>query len=387
MKKWLLLLLLALVMLGAVFAVKTKQAQNAAFVPAIIPPILVEAWHPHQTQVVLTQRVQVTIKAEVEQLLTARVTAQVTELSVREGDKVKAGALLAQLDDKSSRADISVAAAQLAQYRLEQASIQDQLDAAKLDLQAQKDTLARLKKLASIQAASADQLQQQQVRVAQAEQRLSSAKSQLKGYDELLNARSKQSDAAQGALGYVRLTALQDAVVAERLVQEGDIVSAGTPIMRLIGQDAHRRLLIALPADTPTPAGVIWRDQLQSLKAWPSANAQGLRVYEARLEDSNLIPNQQLSMSLATYYDQGIHLPSGCFIPHHSQQAQVVIHAQGKATSLVIDLVAQGREGIVTQDERLLGQELVCASSDVLLRLLAGRSFRIHAGVKTAKES
>jgi hypothetical protein len=38
-------------------------------------------------------------------------------------------------------------------------------------------------------------------------------------------------------------------------------------------------------------------------------------------------------------------------------------------------LEAIGQEGAVTQNPRLVGQTLLCASSDVLIRLMAGRSY------------
>jgi multidrug efflux pump subunit AcrA (membrane-fusion protein) len=362
---------------GAIIAIKTKQAKNAAFVPPVVAPITVSSMTAQLAAVVLTQPAQVSVKAEVEQLLTARLTAQVVSLPVREGDVVNTGDLLAQLDDKSSRADVSLADAQFAQYKLEQASIKDSVDAAKLDLQAQKDTLARLKKLAAVKAASEDQIQQQSVRVAQAEQRLSAAQSQYKAYDELLSARKKQAEAAKGALGYVQLKALQAGIVSERLVQEGDIVTAGTPLIRLVGEGGSRRLLVQLPADEVKPAGVMWQDKLLPLIAWPRASAQGLLTYEARLNDARLIPNQQLALPLAVFAAEGIALPSQCFIPHSVKEAQVLIDHQGKVEVVPVLLEAIGQEGAVTQNPRLVGQTVLCASSDVLIRLMAGRNYKV----------
>jgi multidrug efflux pump subunit AcrA (membrane-fusion protein) len=362
---------------GAVVAIKSKQAKNAAFVPPIITPISVSSITATLGFVSLTQPTQVSVKAEVEQLLTARITAQVVSLPVREGDVVNTGDLLAQLDDKSSRADMSVADAQLAQYKLEQASIKDQVDAAKLDLRAQKDTLSRLQRLALVKAASEDQIQQQSVRVAQAEQRLSAAQSQYKAYDELLSARKKQAEAAKGALGYVQLKALQAGIVSERLVQEGDIVSAGTPLIRLVGEGGGRRLLVQLSADEPKPAGLLWQDKLLPLVAWPRANTQGLLTYEARLNDERFIPNQQLALPLAVYADEGIRLPSRCFIPHSVKEAKVLIDNQGKIEVVPVILDAIGQEGGVTQNPRLIGQKVLCASSDILIRLMAGRNYKV----------
>jgi biotin carboxyl carrier protein len=362
---------------GAVVAIKSKQAKNAAFVPPVVAPILVSSMTANLAPVTLTQPTQVTVKAEIEQLLTARLTAQVVSLPVREGDVVKAGDLLAQLDDKSSRADLSVADAQLAQYKLEQASIKDQTDAAKLDWQAQKDTFSRLQKLALVKAASEDQIQQQSVRVAQAEQRLSAAQSQYKAYDELLIARKKQAEAAKGALGYVQLKALQNGTVSERLVQEGDIVSAGTPLIRLVGEGGGRRLFVQLPVDGQKPAGLMWQDKLLPLVAWPRASAQGLLTFEARISDEALVPNQQFALPLAVYSGEGIALASNCFVPYSLQEAQVLIDNQGKAEVVPVVLDAVGQEGAVTQNPRLLGQKILCASSDILIRIMAGRNYKV----------
>lgn len=378
MKKWLWGAGVLVLVAAAVGVVKSKQQANAAFMPPVVPPIQVSSMTAELASVTLTLPAQVTVRAENEQLLTARLTAQVMSLPVREGDAVKAGDLLAQLDDRASRADASLADADLAQYRLEQASIRDQLEATRLDVQAQKDTLARLKQLAAIQAASQDQIQQQQVRLAQAEQRLSAAQSQLKAYDALLAAKEKQAQAARGALGYVALTAVQDGVVAERLVQEGDIVTAGTPVLRLVGADGARRLLVSVPADGPAPAALLWQDRTLPLTPWPRATAQGLLTYEARLQAADLVPNRQLALPLAWYQGEGIALASGCFVPHSPKTAQVLIDRAGTAEAMDIVLEAVGQEGAVTRDARLVGQRLLCASSDVLIRLLAGRAYQVQ---------
>lgn len=374
---WKFVVSLALIMLLAAMAVLNKKASNQAFVAPAVPPILVKQHLLTSSQVTLTRPSQATVLAESEQVLSARSSAQVIQLSVREGDLVKAGDLVALLDDKNSRAEVSVASAEVARYQAEQASVRDQVQAAKLDVQAQRDTLARLKKLASIQAASDDQLQQQSVRLAQAEQRLSAAQSQLQSYDALLSAKRQQADAAKGALGYVRLTALSEGVVAERLVQVGDIVAAGTPLLRLIASGGQRRILVQQPASEAPPAGIMHHQVMMPLIAWPSANAQGLKTYEAKVTDDALSPHQQLVLPLVVYHQAGLRLPSQCFIPRHAKQAQVVLNQQGKAVPLDIQLEAVGKEGAVTLDARLQGQSVLCATSDVLLRLMAGRAFEV----------
>lgn len=367
----------ALVLAAAVIVVLNKKADNRAFVAPVVAPILVHQQLLSSGEVTLTRPTQATVKAESEQVLSARSSVQVMQLSVREGDLVRAGDLVALLDDNNSRAEVSAASAELARYQAEQASVRDQVHAAKLDVQAQRDTLMRLKKLASIQAASEDQLQQQSVRLAQAEQRLSAAQSQLHSYDALLSAKRQQAQAAQVGLGYVRLTALADGVVAERLVQVGDIVNAGSPLLKLIAAGGQRRALVQLPASEPAAAGIVYHNQFVPLTPWPSASAQGLKTYEAKLVDEQLTPNQQLVLPLVVYKQSGIQLPSTCFIPRQAKQAQVLLNHQGKAVALDIQLEAVGKEGAVTRDARLEGRSVLCATSDVLLRLMAGRAFEV----------
>lgn len=362
----------------AILVVSHKKAQNEAFQLPVVSPIVVSAHSALWQSVQLTLPAQVTVKAEIEQLLTARMPAQVVSLPVREGDQVRAGDLLAQLDDQTSRAESSAADAQLAQYRLEQTTIRDQVAAAKLDVVAQQDTLNRLKKLASLKAASEDQIQQQRVRLAQAEQRLSAAQAQLKAYDDLLSARQKQAAAAKGAMGYVHLSALQDGVVSDRLVQEGDIVTAGTPLLRLVGAGGQRRLLVQTPSDMPAPVGLVWNNKLLPVTAWPRANGQGLLTYEARVVDTSLMPNQSLSLPMAIYAQEGIFLPSNCMIPKDMHQAQVLVDHEGKAKAVTVLLDAVGETGAVTQNRFLDGQALLCASSDMLIRILAGRVYQVQ---------
>ena len=93
--------------------------------------------------------------------------------------------------------------------------------------------------------------------------------------------------------------------------------------------------------------------------------------------DEQLTPNQQLVLPLIVYKQSGIQLPSQCFIPRQAKQAQVVLNQQGKAVPLEIQLEAVGKEGAVTRDARLEGQSVLCATSDVLLRLMAGRAFEV----------
>lgn len=374
---WKFVVSLVLIIALAAMAVLNKKASNQAFVAPAVPPIVVKQQLLSSSQVTLTRPTQATVLAESEQVLSARSSAQVMQLSVREGALVKAGDLVALLDDKNSRAEVSVASAEVARYQAEQASVRDQVQATKLDVQAQRDTLARFKKLASIQAASDDQLQQQSVRLAQAEQRLSAAQSQLQSYDALLSAKRQQADAAKGALGYVRLTALSEGVVAERLVQVGDIVTAGTPLLRLIASGGQRRILVQQPASETPPAGILHHQTMMPLIAWPSANVQGLKTYEAKVSDDALSPHQQLVLPLVVYHQTGLKLPSQCFIPRHAKQAQVVLNQQGKAVALDIQVEAVGKEGAVTLDARLEGQSVLCATSDVLLRLMAGRAFEV----------
>lgn len=175
-----------------------------------------------------------TVQARVPVTLSARVTATVASVSADVGDAVRAGQVLAVLDDRELRARRDAVGNQ-------QASLAQQVEAARAGVaRARADLeLARLK-----QQRDADLLRQGFVSQAvfdTSNAALKASQAALESAEATLAARqadqgtlSHEARAADTQVGYTRLAAPMDAVVTQRLAEPGTTVAPGTPILRLV---------------------------------------------------------------------------------------------------------------------------------------------------------
>ncbi|MDA8752822.1 efflux RND transporter periplasmic adaptor subunit [Halieaceae bacterium] len=142
------------------------------------------------------------------------VAGMVNELGVREGYRVAAGEQVARLDTAQVEARRDALAADLERVRAE-------LDLARLKAARQRD-------LRETGAVSREAVDESRLRASALEAQLKSAQAQLAGIELVL---SKST-----------LFAPYDGVIAERFVNEGAVVAAGTPIMRIVAsgvREAH----------------------------------------------------------------------------------------------------------------------------------------------------
>lgn len=175
-----------------------------------------------------------TVQARVPVTLSARVTATVASVSADVGDAVRAGQVLAVLDDRELRARREAIGNQ-------QASLAQQVEAARAGVaRARADLeLARLK-----QQRDADLLRQGFVSQAvfdASNAALKASQAALESAEATLAARqadqgtlAQEARVADTQLGYTRLAAPMDAVVTQRLAEPGTTVAPGTPILRLV---------------------------------------------------------------------------------------------------------------------------------------------------------
>ena len=171
----------------------------------------------------------------------------VRRVLVHEGDKVKAGQLLVQLDDFNARADAAKAQASLKGAQSEIQAAQTgatantaQLDKARAELQSAERNLEALKRLQQTGAASAAEVQAAQIRVdsAQADLRALQPKANPQAAQtDVARAEAQQAEAraamtaADQMLRDTNIRALRDGTVYSLPVRAGQYVQAGDLIV------------------------------------------------------------------------------------------------------------------------------------------------------------
>lgn len=159
-----------------------------------------------------------TVRPRIESDLGFRVAGKIAERLIQQGDRVTRGQVLARLD-----------AADLA---LQKQQAEAELAAAEVNLTA---SLAQDKRTQDLRAAGwATQatLDQQLARTADARGRLDRARRAL--------------DLANNQLAYASLTADTDGIVTATLAEPGQVVAAGTPVVRL-ARAGEREAVVAVP--------------------------------------------------------------------------------------------------------------------------------------------
>ena len=191
-----------------------------------------------------------------------RVPGQVTSVRVDDNDTVKAGQVLAELDDRDFRVALEQAQAQVAaahasienidaQLDVQQAQIaanQAQVDQAQAALVFAQQQAARYKYLEQTRAGTVQDTQQYSSQLRQQQAALASAQATVKLAQRQVEALKAQRNSAVASLGqaeaqrdqaklnlsYTKILAPVDGMIAQRSVQVGNYVSVGAALMAVV---------------------------------------------------------------------------------------------------------------------------------------------------------
>jgi len=211
--------------------------------------VLAEAG-PFVQTIVTSGRVRPPARATLATLVAGRVAT----LAADEGEKIRAGQELLQLDDgeaqatlDQARAAVDAASAQVRQVRtVSLADAREAVARAQTHLDDAQRTHERIQRLFTGGAATRETLEDAGTALSLAESELRAAQNQeadITGSRRASsNAAKHQAQAALAAslsrFSYHRLTAPFDGIVIERLVEQGDVVQAGMPAFVVVRQGA-----------------------------------------------------------------------------------------------------------------------------------------------------
>lgn len=214
-----------LIGLGIVVVLGAMIWANFAFKKQEGPSVTVEAIKARKLESVVSASGKIRARRTVN--ITSEVSGKVVKLAVDEGDRVKTGQLLLQIDPRTVRSRLQVSQATLEQQRIALLQARQSLENAKVNLKLAQDELQRQERLdrdrlATKQALeqARDQLHLRQGDVATSEQAVKTAEQRI---------RSQQADVDSAEHDYSRVTIQSpiDGLVTKRNVEEGETAVVG----------------------------------------------------------------------------------------------------------------------------------------------------------------
>jgi multidrug efflux pump subunit AcrA (membrane-fusion protein) len=297
------------------------------------------------------------VQARTTATIMARILAPVREVRVVPGDRVRAGQVLIVLDgtDLGAHARSARAAALAADQGAAAAASERQ--AADATLALARATHARIAGLHAKRSATAQELDDATGTLRAAEARAAGATARAEAAVSGVESARATSDAARATESFALITAPFDGVVAEKLVEPGNMATPGTPLMRLedtrgfrldvrvdesrIGQ-ISTGAIVAVSLDSGTRgATVTVRGTVAEIGRAVDADARAFLVKIA-LPDSTGLRSGMFGRALfGAQPRRGLTVPAGALV-HRGQITSVFVVEEGIARVRLVN--ASGTE-------------------------------------------
>lgn len=181
--------------------------------------------------------------------ISARVMGTIDRITVREGDPVRAGQVLAVLDDQEFAARRSAAAAGIAQADAGRQQAGRAVAAAQAQADVAEKTYQRYLYLRDQKSVSPQEFDEVQARQRAAQASLAQAQAGEQQADAAYRQAQDELRAASTVANYTRIVAPFDGVVLRRYVDPGAMAAPGVPLFDL-EETSHYRLEATLDAET-----------------------------------------------------------------------------------------------------------------------------------------
>ncbi len=372
MKKfgWILVVILIAAGLVVVRMKRMNQKESAPLVK-IVPPT-VEVATVSEGQVVHSRHVLGRVIGSDEAAVAPRIMGQVLKVRVREGDTVKPGQVLVEIDPREIQDAVSQAEAGVAAAKEAVAATQTGYDT-------QHSATARDKILFEAKAIAAEQWDRSRAADQAAAARLEAARARL-------TVSEKQLDQAKTRLGYTRLQAPFSGVVSARLADPGALAVPGKPLVKLVHHSGVRVRAEVPPEDFSVlkigqPLRLSLGDisiSAQVSRVFPAMGASHLATFEADLSEPppGFVSGATVGVDLELKGAEGVRVPADALLD--GENGSFVFKLEGESIHpLKVDILARSMEDAVISGDLSVGDRVVVARPSRLMTLAEGMKVRV----------
>ena len=214
-----------LIGLGVVVLVGAMVWANFAFKKQEGPTVTVEAIKGRKLESIVSASGKIRARRTVN--ITSEVSGKVVKLAVDEGDRVKLGQFLLQVDPRTVRSRLQVSEASLEQQRISLLQARQSLENSKVNLKLAQDELARQQRLDRDKLATRQALEQAQDTVTLRVGDVKNAEQAVSTADQRIKSQMADLESAHYDLSRVTIESPIDGIITKRNVEEGETAMAG----------------------------------------------------------------------------------------------------------------------------------------------------------------
>jgi HlyD family secretion protein len=211
--------------IGLVVLIGAMIWANFAFKKTEGPTVTVEAIKPRSLEAVVSA--SGTIRARRTVNITSEVSGKVVKLSVEEGDRVKTGQFLLQIDPRAVRSRLQISQATLQQQRIALQQARGSLDNARVNLKLAEDELNRQLRLDKDALATKQALEQARDNAMLRRGEVKTAEQEVAAVQQRIVSQQADLESVQHDLSRVTIESPIDGIVTKRNVEEGEQAVVG----------------------------------------------------------------------------------------------------------------------------------------------------------------
>ncbi len=345
-KKVFIILILLLLVAGAALLLKIRKANLAQAPAASALPVVVDAINVQQQNIVLTLPAMGVVSSDISTTLSTKISGRIDKIFMREGDAVKAGELIAQIDST--------------EFDAKRKALLAKIEGLDSEINVQQESHQRTLELFQVGGASLEQKQKEEAVIEKLGKERLALQQNIKEVENLSE--------------YARIVSPTSGTLSARLVQVGDLALPGKPLFKIAANEGLY-LDLSLPADLQASA-IRYAKQRFALTAKNQAGASGLREFRAALPIANsLVEGEFLNVDLVLYSGEGALLPNDVLLSTEGQ-TYVLVYQDGKVVKTPVTVTLRGSEGAMAKED-LTGKTLLLAKPDILLRATSGAPVKI----------
>jgi len=310
-KKIIFLIFIIIIVIFGVKLLNSKKEEISSIKTAIKPIVSVQLANAKDLMLTNTKNYLSTVKADKSINISSKLNGYIKRIYVREGEEVKKGDLLVEIDDSEIKDTID--------------ALKSSLTAVKKDIEYKESVYARNKELYDIKGLSKEKLDLSYVSVVLAKSKITEIQ--------------KKIDSLNNQLKYLKIQAPFDSIVSTVLLKNGDLAVLNKAIIKL---NSKKQKLIFTFVGEQIKAGLnVFQDakQIGKIRTIYDDAQNGLKVAEVQLSTNiNAINGESVSVDIVLSQTKGCVVDARAIL-YNNDKRQLLTYENGKFNFFDIKII------------------------------------------------